>query len=244
MSTQVTRREAIKLAGLGAAALSIGGVAGRRAVAQAAMGEMTGMEAMPMPYELPPLPYAYNALEPVISEEILRIHHDKHHAGYVKGLNATLEKLDAARKGGDMASIQALSRELAFHGSGHALHSLYWTSMTPNPAEAPAGLKMMIERDFGSMDAFKAQFLAATKSVEASGWGVLAYEPIGKRLLVLQAERHEDLTIWGVRPLLCCDVWEHAYYLQYQNNRGAYVDKFWEIIDWPAAAKRCEAAMA
>jgi Fe-Mn family superoxide dismutase len=232
----------MKMTGLGALSLSVGGVAGRSAVAQTAMGAMGGGV---MPYELPPLPYAYDALAPAISKEILTIHHDKHHAGYVKGLNATLEKLAAARTAGDMAGIQALSRDLAFHGAGHVLHSLYWESMTPNSTGGPAGdLKATIERDFGSVDAFHAQFLAATKAVEASGWGLLAYEPMGKRLLVLQAERHEDLTIWGVRPILCCDVWEHAYYLQYQNNRGAYVDKFWEIIDWEKTAKRCAEAMA
>lgn len=241
MSAEMTRRDVMKMAGLGALALSVG--AGRDALGQVLVGG--GDMAPAVPYELPPLPYAYDALEPILSKEILQFHHDKHHAAYVRGLNNTLEKLEVARKAGDMAGIQALSRNLAFHGSGHVLHNLYWNSMTPKAAGGPSGdCKRMIERDFGSMDAFKAQFLAASKDVEASGWSLLVYEPVGKRLLILQAERHQDLTIWGVHPLLCCDVWEHAYYLQYQNNRAAYVDKFWEIIDWEGVAKRCAEATA
>jgi len=191
------------------------------------------------PYELPPLPYAYDALEPVLDKQTLTIHHDKHHAGYVAGLNKTLEALEAARKSGDMSAVKALSKNLAFHGSGALLHALYWESMTPGGAALKDGvLKSAIDRDFGSFAGLQTHFLAASKDVEGSGWGILAFEPVSGRLLVLQCEKHHDLTIWGVQPLLVCDVWEHAYYLQYQNRRADYVDKFFTIINWPGVEQR------
>ncbi len=195
-------------------------------------------------YALPPLPYAYDALEPAIDEETLRVHHDKHHAGYVRGLNSTLEKLEAARKAGDYSSIKALSRDLAFHGSGHMLHTLYWKSMTPKGSRRPSGrFRRHIEHDFGSFTALGEQFRAATKAVEASGWGVLAIEPRSSRMVVLQAEKHQDLTIWGVVPLMVCDVWEHAYYLHYQNRRADYVEEFFKIVDWDATEERYRSAV-
>ena len=193
-------------------------------------------------YVLPPLPYDYNALEPLLDEKTLRIHHDKHHAAYVKGLNTALEKLQAARKSNDYGSIRATSRDLAFHGSGHVLHTLFWNSMSPAKPEMPALLTDALNKSFGSTDAARAQFAAATKDVEASGWGVLAYEPISDKLLILQCERHEDLTIWGVTPLLVCDVWEHAYYLQYQNDRATWVDNFMKMANWSFAAERLDQA--
>ena len=193
------------------------------------------------PYELPPLPYAFDALLPVIDELTLRTHHDKHHAAYVAGLNKALEGLQAARMAGDMSAVKTLTRNLAFNGSGAILHALYWESMTPGGAPLNGGsLKTALERDFGSFDAFTRQFLAATKDVEGSGWGVLAHEPVSGRLLVLQAEKHQNLTVWGVQPLMVCDVWEHAYYLQYQNRRADYVDKFFTIINWKGVEKRFE----
>jgi len=198
----------------------------------------------PAPYVLPPLPYAYDALEPAIDKETMTLHHDKHHAGYVKGLNATLEKLAAARKSGDFAAMKALSRDLAFNGSGHLLHCCFWTNMTPEKGgEATGTLKAMLERDFGSVDSFKASFGNAAKQVEGSGWGILGYEPLSKRLLVLEAEKHQNLTMWGIHPLLVLDVWEHAYYLKYQNRRAEYVDAFWSIVNWNDVSARLDAAM-
>ncbi len=191
-------------------------------------------------YQLPPLPYAYNALEPLYDEKTLRIHHDKHHAAYVNGLNTTLQKLEAARKTDDYGSIQSLSQQLAFHGSGHVLHTLFWHSMSPDKPEMPAGLAKALMENFGSVQKAQAQFAAATKAVEGSGWGVLAYEPIADKLLVLQCEKHQNLTIWNVSPLLVCDVWEHAYYLQYQNNRAGWVDNFMKLANWSFAARRLE----
>jgi len=235
----MSRRDLMKTIGLGAAAVSLGGALG-----PSAGGEEPSEEA-PKAYELPALPYAYDALEPQIEERVLRVHHDKHHAGYVSGLNRTLGKLEEARAGGDFSQIKALSRDLAFHGSGHVLHSLYWESMTPGGSGEPTGeLLTALEQSFRSLAAFKAQFLAATKAVEGSGWGLLAYELMGRRLVVLQAEKHQNLTIWGVLPLLACDVWEHAYYVQYQNRRTEYVDRFFTLIDWPGLARRYVAAVS
>jgi Fe-Mn family superoxide dismutase len=238
MWSTMSRRDVLRGAGLGTLALTLHGALGCQASGQPSEG--SGSMMPESKYTLPALPYAYNALAPKIDEQTLRIHHDKHHAGYVKGLNSTLEKLEEARAAGDYGWIKALSRDLAFFGSGDVLHSLYWVSMTPRNTQPKGKLLSALGRDFRSLDVFKAQFLAATKAVEGSGWGLLVYEPLGKRLLVLQAEKHQNLTFWGVVPLLACDVWEHAYYLHYQNNRAAYVDNFFTLIDWDALGRRYE----
>jgi len=191
-------------------------------------------------YKLPNLPYAYDALEPMYDERTLKIHHDKHHAGYVKKLNAAVSKLAEARKTGDYSAIQALSNALAFNGSGHILHTLFWHSMKPggNEGQMPDELKNVFEEDFGSVDAAQKQFAAATKAVEGSGWGILAFEPAAQKTVILQCEKHQNLTLWGVMPLLVCDVWEHAYYLKYQNNRGEWVDSFMKLANWEFATQR------
>ena len=197
-------------------------------------------------YELPPLPYAYDALEPYIDEQTMRLHHDKHHQGYVNGLNNALEKLAAARQAGDFALVKHLSREAAFHGSGHLLHSIFWPNMAPagqgGGGEPEGELAAQIAQDFGSFAAFQAHFSAAAKSVEGSGWGLLVWEPSAGQLEVLQAEKHHNLTQWGVVPLLVLDVWEHAYYLKYQNNRGAYIEAWWNVVHWADVAERFRAA--
>jgi len=196
-------------------------------------------------YKLPDLPYAYNALEPYIDEATMRLHHDKHHAAYVAGFNTALKKLEEARAKGDFASVQALSKAAAFHGSGHAMHALFWQVMCPSAqSKAPASgaLYEALARDFGSLDSFKKQFSEAAKTVEGSGWAVLAYEPLGKRLIVLQAENHQKLTVQGSVPLLVLDVWEHAYYLKYQNRRADYVDAWWNIVNWKKAEENYRAA--
>ena len=236
MTTGQTRRDLLK-----AGSLAMMGVA---ATGSSAMGMMR-MDQRPAgayegafadgAYTLPDLPYSYDALAPLYEEQTLRIHHDRHHAGYVRGLNSTLEKLKAARSAGDYGSIKALSRDLAFHGSGHVLHSLFWHSMSPERPAVPDRLGEMLAQSFGSVDAAKGQFAAATKAVEGSGWGLLAYEPIADTLLVMQAEKHQNLTMWGVVPLLVCDVWEHAYYLQYASDRSTWVDNFMQMANWPFA---------
>lgn len=194
-----------------------------------------------MAHELPPLPYPYDALEPYIDEQTMRLHHDIHHLGYVKGLNTAEEKLAEARDSGDFGLVKHWSREAAFHGAGHLLHSIFWTNMTAADRTTPAPsseLAQAIDRSFGGFEAFKAQFQAAANAVEGSGWGILAYRPNDDSLVVLQAEKHQNLTQWGVVPLLVLDVWEHAYYLKYQNKRPEYVKNFFNIINWEDVAER------
>lgn len=194
-----------------------------------------------MSHELPPLPYAYDALEPYIDEQTMRLHHDIHHAGYVAGLNNAETKLAEARANGDFGLVKHWEREAAFHGSGHLLHAIFWPNMiaADKAKAAPQGdLAKAIEKDFGSYDAFKAQFIAASIAVEGSGWGILAYRPVDDSLVVLTAEKHQNLTQWGVIPLLVLDVWEHAYYLKYQNKRAEYVKNFFHIINWDDVADR------
>lgn len=190
-------------------------------------------------YTLPDLPYAYDALEPAIDAQTMRLHHDLHHAGYVRGLNSALAELQARRDGGgDLTGATDLSRRLAFHGSGHFLHSIFWTNMGPQGGGDPSGdLRSAIVRDFGSVDAVRAHFSAAAGQVEASGWGILAWHPMAGRLLVLQAEKHQNLTVWGAVPLLVLDVWEHAYYLKYQNRRPEYIEAWWSTINWAQVAE-------
>jgi Fe-Mn family superoxide dismutase len=200
-----------------------------------------------MAHELAPLPYAYDALEPYIDEQTMRLHHDIHHAGYVAGLNKAEVKLAEARDAGDFALVKHWSREAAFHGSGHLLHSIFWPNMIAASEAKPApegALAEAIDRDFGSFEAFKAQFIAASVAVEGSGWGILAYRPVDDALVILTAEKHQNLTQWGVVPLLVLDVWEHAYYLKYQNRRGEYVKSFFNIINWDDVATRYERARA
>ncbi len=242
MRTILSRRDALKAAGVGALSLSMGSLGGRSGRVRAQ--EPQAGDA-PLPYEHAPLPYDYDALEPQISEEILRIHHGRHHAGYVSGLNATLAGLEKARAEEDYSDIRALSRDLSFNCAGHVLHVLYWESMTPGGSPLPGGdFQDAVESNFGSFQGLTAQFAAASVNVEANGWGLLGYEPLGRRLLVLQVENHQKLTTWGLMPLMTCDVWEHAYYLQYQHRRAEYVERFMELVDWAAVAERYEKASA
>ena len=246
MSDGMTRRDAMKLAG-GAAVLAAAGCTmaqdNNKAAAGSLLATMPGaIAANGEQYTLPPLPYATDALEPLYDSQTLQIHHDKHHQGYVNGLNATLQKLAQARDGGKFADVQALSESLAFNGSGHVLHTLFWNSMTPDGSKPSADLQTAMRTSFGSVEACQQQFAAATKAVMASGWGVLGFEPLARRLVILQAERHQDNGLWGVVPLLVCDVWEHAYYLKYQNNRGQWVDNFMKMANWDYASKRLAAA--
>lgn len=197
-----------------------------------------------MAHELPPLPYEYNALEPYYDEETLRLHHDKHHAAYVAGWNAAEDKVSAMLKSGDFKGAKSAAKELAFHGSGDILHTIFWTNMKPGGGGEPSGaLADAIARTFGSFDAFKGLFIATANAVEGSGWAVLAYRKMDDGLVVLQAEKHENLTQWGVEPVLVLDVWEHAYYLKYQNKRPEWTKAFIEhLVNWDNVAERLSAA--
>ena len=190
--------------------------------------------------ELPQLPYPLDALEPHYDARTLELHHGKHHLAYVNSLNAALDKLAAARAAGDFALVKHFEREVAFHGGGHILHSVFWTNLSPDGGGVPAGeLADALVRDFGSLTAFDAQMRAATNAVEGSGWGVLAAETGSGRLTILQVEKHQNLLLPGWVPVLVIDVWEHAYYLKYQNRRAEWVDAVIQhLVNWPDVAGR------
>jgi Fe-Mn family superoxide dismutase len=190
-------------------------------------------------YTLPDLPYDFGALEPHYSGEILELHHDKHHATYVAGANTTLEKLADSREKGDFGAIVGLEKTLAFNVSGHVLHSIFWKNLSPDGGDKPDGdLGAALDEHFGSFDAFKAQLTQATATVQGSGWGVLAWEPLGQRLLVEQVYDHHGNVGQGSVPLLVFDAWEHAYYLQYKNVRADFVTALWNIVNWADVASR------
>ncbi|OQA09101.1 MAG: Superoxide dismutase (Mn/Fe) [Firmicutes bacterium ADurb.Bin373] len=192
-------------------------------------------------YQLPELPYPYNALEPYYDEQTVKLHHDAHHKAYVDGLNNADAKLAEAREKGDFSLVKHWERELAFHGSGHILHALFWESMKPDGGGPATGkIAEMIDRDFGGFENFKKQFSAAAVAVEGSGWALLCCNPALGKLEILTAEKHQDLTMWGAQPILALDVWEHAYYLKYQNKRAAWVEAWWNLVDWDGVNDRCK----
>lgn len=251
------RRDALRKLSLGALAAAGAG----KALAQSAT-KPEGSAAKPMgggsagkhmmmtggfengEFVLPPLPYAYDALEPHLDEETLRLHHDKHHAGYVKGANAACKAMQEIREGKrDAAEIKHWEKELAFHGSGHVLHTIFWMNLAPEPGEPSAELAEAVDRDFGGMEPMKQHMTAATNSVEGSGWGILAFHPMTAGLMVLQAEKHQNLTVQGAQPLLVFDVWEHAYYLKYQNRRADFVKALWNVVNWPDVSQRFAATL-
>lgn len=195
-------------------------------------------------HELPPLPYAYSALEPLISEKTLRIHHDRHHLSYVEGLNKAELRLMEARQSGNYSEIKHWQRELAFNGSGHILHSIFWTIMTPISTGQPgAETGRQLVNSFGGFEPFKEQFTEAAINVEASGWALLVWNPAWGRLEILTAEKHQNLTEWGSIPIMVVDVWEHAYYLDYQNRRADFVKAWWSLINWEEVECRLLVAM-
>ena len=190
-------------------------------------------------YTLPDLPYDFGALQPHYSAEVLELHHDKHHAAYVAGANTTLEKLADARAEGDFGAIVGLEKTLAFNVSGHVLHSIFWKNLSPDGGEKPVGdLGSAIDEYFGSFDGFKAQLTSATTTIQGSGWGVLAWEPLGQRLIIEQVYDHQGNVGQGSVPLLALDAWEHAYYLQYKNVKADYVTALWNIVNWADVADR------
>jgi len=193
---------------------------------------------------LPDLPYAYDALEPYIDEQTMRLHHDKHHQGYVNGLNSAQEALAEARQEGNFDDIRNLERLVAFHGGGHVNHTIFWNNLCPAEESGdPSGdLQKQLEHDFGSFSNFKEQFSAAAGAIEGSGWGMLVWCPVGEHLMTLGVENHQKQLPAGKIPLLVLDVWEHAYYLKYQNRRGEYVENFWNIINWEDVAQNLDEA--
>jgi len=190
-------------------------------------------------YTLPDLPYDYAALEPHYSGQILELHHDKHHAAYVAGANTTLEKLAESRDKDDFGTIVGLEKTMAFHLAGHVLHSLFWKNLSPDGGDKPDGdLGAAIDEHFGSFDKFKAQLTAASNTVQGSGWGALAWEPLGQRLVVEQVYDHQGNIGQGAVPLLVFDAWEHAFYLQYKNVKADFFAALWNIVNWGDVQER------
>jgi superoxide dismutase, Fe-Mn family len=194
-------------------------------------------------YTLPDLSYDQGALEPHLSAHIIELHHGKHHAAYVAGANTALEKIAEAREAQQWDRIVGLEKSLAFNLSGHVLHSIYWANLSPNGGGEPTGaLAAAVTNDFGSFASFKAQMSQVTTLVQGSGWGLLSYDTLGKRLVIEQVEVHHQSTAIGTVPLLAIDAWEHAYYLQYENRRADYVTAIWNVINWTDVAQRFTAA--
>ena len=196
-------------------------------------------------YTLPELDYDYGALEPHISGQINEIHHSKHHAAYVKGLNDALAKLEEARAGDDQSAIFLNEKNLAFHLGGHVNHSIWWKNLSPNGGDKPEGdLAAAIDDQFGSFDKFRAQFTAAANGLQGSGWAVLGYDTLGQRLLTFQLYDQQANVPLGIIPLLQVDMWEHAFYLQYKNVKADYVKAFWNVVNWADVQDRYAKATA
>ncbi|MDB5909732.1 MAG: superoxide dismutase [Massilia sp.] len=193
-------------------------------------------------YVAGPLPFAYDALEPVIDARTVELHYNFHHKPAVAAANKAEEALAKARETGDFGLIKHYEKELAFQLSSHILHTIYWTNLSGKGGEPKGQLAKAIAAEFGTYEKFKAQLIAAGTAVEASGWGMLGYHPATKKLMILQCENHQKLTAWGVQPLLLLDVFEHAYYLKYQNRRAEYLNSLFSIINWDNVSDRFDAA--
>jgi len=186
-------------------------------------------------FTLPKLPYDYNALAPYISEQQLKLHHDKHHQAYVNGANAAFEKLDKARSENAEIDMKATLKELSFNVGGHILHSIFWDNMAPagKGGGKPGGaVADMIDMGFGSFERFKKEFTTAATSVEGSGWAALAVHPCIGRPLIMQIEKHNVNVYPSFKILMVLDVWEHAYYVDYKNERAKFIEAFWNIVNW------------
>jgi Fe-Mn family superoxide dismutase len=252
MSTAWNRRTFLATAGGVGLAGTIGGAALTADTADAvpaSPGSDPAAAATPTPtagvYVLPDLPYDYSGLKAAITPEILQLHHDKHHAAYVTGANTTMEKIASARDANQFDALVGLEKTLAFNLSGHVLHSIFWTNLSPTGGGRPTGdLAQAIDQSFGSFEKFSAQLTTATTSVQGSGWGVLAYDPLSRRLIIEQIyDHHGNVGLFTI-PLLVFDAWEHAYYLQYKNVRPDYVKKLWDVVNWTDVAQRYKGAIS
>lgn len=196
-------------------------------------------------YSLPDLSYDYGALDPHISGKIMELHHSKHHAAYVAGANKALDQLEEARAGESFGNINQLEKDLAFHLGGHINHSIFWKNLSPDGGDKPTGdLGAAVDDNFGSFDAFRAQFNAAALGLQGSGWAILAWESLAKKLVVVQLYDQQSNIPASLIPILQLDMWEHAFYLDYLNVKADYVKAFWNIANWSDAQERFTAASA
>lgn len=190
-------------------------------------------------YTLPDLGYDYAALEPSISGRIMKLHHDKHHQTYVNGANQALDQLAEARDKNDFGTINQLQKNLAFNLAGHVNHTIFWENLSPEGGDKPEGeLAQAVEEFFGSFDGLRAQFTAAALGIQGSGWAILAWDSLGEKLIIEQLYDHQGNLAAATVPLLLLDMWEHAFYLDYQNVKADYVKAFWNIVDWADVAER------
>jgi Fe-Mn family superoxide dismutase len=198
-------------------------------------------------YALPELPYDYAALAPHLSADLLRLHHDKHHAAYVNAANAILQKMDKARTDNADFDAKATFKELSFQIGGHVLHSLFWKNLAPASAgggRKPSGpIAKVIDDEYGSWERFKKLFSQAAASAEGSGWAALTFCRQTNRPIIMQVEKHNTNVYPMFRILMVLDVWEHAYYLDYRNDRGKFIEAFWNIVNWPEVNQRFEKLM-
>ena len=195
-------------------------------------------------YTLPDISYGYKDLEPHMSQEQLEIHHKKHHQSYVNGANAILEKIEQARKDGIDLDLKSTLKNLSFNIGGHLLHSLFWENLA-SPLKGGGGkpsdnLEKAINHEFQSFERFKHEFSQAAVSVEGSGWAALSFDKQIKKPIIMQIEKHNTNIYPTFDILMVIDVFEHAYYLDYKNNRNGFIDAFWNIVNWKAVNERLE----
>jgi Fe-Mn family superoxide dismutase len=196
-------------------------------------------------YTLPDLPYDFGALEPYISGQIMELHHDKHHAAYVKGANTALEQMAEARDKESFGTVNLLEKNLAFNLGGHINHSIFWPNMSPDGGDKPTGeLAAAVDEFFGSFDGFRGQFAAAAGGLQGSGWAMLVWDTLGQRLNVMQLFDQQGNLPAAQVPIVLLDMWEHAFYLQYKNVKTDYIGAWWSVVNWADAQKRFDAARA
>ena len=188
----------------------------------------------PSPYTLPDLPYAYEAFDPIIGPETMRLHHDKHHAAYVKAANETVERLD----GCEAWQLPGLLSALAFNVGGHLLHSQFWNCLSPEPTVPQPGLQSAVEAQWKTVDAFVEQFTAAITTLSGAGWAVLSFEPNTSRLVIQQVHDHQGSIICDASPIIVADAWEHAYYLDHRNDKAKWAESFFSVLNWDHAERQ------
>ena len=236
LAAALGRRGVLQTIGAGAGLALLGSATGT--VGAQENGDVDGQQPR---YQLPELPYEYDALEPHIDERIMELHHSAHHQAYVDGANEALEEFEAMREADDFEGIRAAKRNFSFNYSGHVNHTVFWENMSPDGGGQPDGeFATVLEEAFGSFEAFQSEFSATANDVEGDGWAMLFYEPLADTLVIGQVEDQHELAHQHAVPILTLDVWEHAYYLQYENDRAAYVEEWWNVVDWEDVSARYE----